>query len=85
VKPFSLCPVVLAGLVLYLAATPEAGAVSFNRADRNGDGVVGWDEARVAMRGLAQPHFDAADVNGDGVIAPNEFPGLQGIWEAMRR
>jgi hypothetical protein len=84
-KPFSLLPVALAGAVLYLAATPEAGAVSFNQADRNNDGVVTWDEARRSLQGLAQPHFNAADSNGDGVISQNEFPGLQGIWEAMRR
>ncbi len=84
-KPFSLLPAALGGAVLYLAATPEAGAVSFNLADRNNDGVVSWDEARVALQGLARPHFNAADVNGDGVIDQGEFPGLQGIWEMMRR
>jgi hypothetical protein len=84
-KKSSILPVALVGAAVFFTSTPEARAVSFNRADRNNDGVVTWDEARRSMQGLAQPHFNAADVNGDGVIQPNEFPGLQGIWEAMRR
>jgi hypothetical protein len=84
-KPFSIPALALVACGALFVTAPQAGAVSFNQADRNNDGVVTWDEARRSLQGLAQPHFNAADVNGDGVISQNEFPGLQGIWEAMRR
>jgi hypothetical protein len=60
-----------------------AHAIPWNQADRNRDGVVTWEEARVAFLGLTHPHFRRADRNRDGVIDRSEFPSLSTIYELM--
>ncbi len=60
-----------------------AHAVPWSQADRNRDGIVTWDEARVAFFGLTHPHFRRADRNRDGVIDRSEFPSLSTIYELM--
>jgi hypothetical protein len=74
----------LAVCTALVAGADVAHAVPWNQADRNRDGYVTWDEARVAFPGLARPHFNRADRNRDGVISRSEFPSLSTIYELMR-
>jgi hypothetical protein len=74
------------GLTICIALVASAGvahAVPWNQADRDRDGVVTWEEARVAFLGLTHPHFRRADRNRDGVIDRSEFPSLSTIYELM--
>jgi hypothetical protein len=75
-----VCLTLCAALV---SVAGTAHAVAWNQADRNRDGFVTWEEARVAFNGLARPHFNRADRNRDGVIDRSEFPSLSTIYELM--
>lgn len=47
--------------------------------DRDGDGALGFEEARAAFPGLSKTKFDQLDRNGDGRISKADQ--YQGIWD----
>ncbi len=62
-----------------------AGAVSFSRADANGDGVVTYQEAKRVFHGMSEVHYRKADTNGDGVVDQREFPLLNNMYDMLYR
>jgi EF hand len=77
----TLTRLALAAALLVLAAT--AGAVPWVQADRDGDGVLTFEEAQDAYDELVRPRFDTADANGDGVLTEREFRVLDSIQTIM--
>ncbi len=67
--------IVLSLVALALGSAP-ALAVSFSRADRNGDGVVTYDEAERAFPRLNEKFIAKADKNDNGTIEKSEMPSL---------
>lgn len=58
---------------------PGRGAQSnakerFNRADKNGDGKLTYEEAKTEFKNLTEESFKARDTDGDGMIGPNDRP-----------
>ncbi len=51
--------------------TAKPAAVSFDSLDKNKDGAVSKDEAKINVTIVAA--FDTADKNGDGVLNKTEF------------
>ncbi len=68
-----------------LAVANGAGAVSFNRADTNRDGVVDFQEARRAYPGLSEAQLRRMDINRNGVIDRGEYPQLDAIYQLLIR
>jgi Ca2+-binding EF-hand superfamily protein len=75
----------LGACCLLCASAVSAVAVAFPHADRNGDGVVSYEEARRSMSRLSEIHFQKSDRNGDGVVDRSEYPSLEGIYRSMYR
>ena len=67
---------VLALVVLPALAGTAGATVAFPRADRNGDGFVDYDEARIVFPKLQWISFHKNDPNGDGLISKAEYPLL---------
>jgi hypothetical protein len=79
----SRLPLALATLATLATLSGPAGAVSFARADPNGDGGVTYAEARRVFPRLSEVHFRKCDPNRDGVITRNEFPLLNNFYTIM--
>lgn len=65
------------------AASQEKIAAAFRKFDKNGDGVIDWDEFQqvsdtVDLEQLRRI-FDLCDINGDSVISLDEFQFTAGL------
>lgn len=65
---------------LAAGAIPAAAEVPISRADRNGDGIVTYDEAKRVMPRLKQVQYAKADSDGDGLIDKGEYPLLDSFY-----
>ena len=64
----------------------EAQALQwFKLLDRNGDGVLTWDEVKGIPYKRIQDDFKAADVNGNGRVTQDEIRALSARRLAERR
>ncbi len=78
-------PLRLAGIFFgaLLLIAPTAQAQSFGSLDRDGDGLLTFQEAKRRFPRLQDVIFLKADSNGDGVIDRREFPAFQGIYRQV--
>ena len=74
-----------AALGALAAATGDASAVPFGRADRNGDGGVSYKEAVRVYPALSEAQFARLDTDRDGVIDHGEYPQLDNLYEVLVR
>lgn len=72
-------------LAVLAAAAGGASAMPFGRADRNGDGVVSYDEAVRIYPALSEAQFARFDTDRDGVIDRGEYPQLDNLYEVLVR
>lgn len=68
--------VALAGLILGLVGTGHAMGQA-ETLDTDGDGVVSYTEALVAMPEMTEAEFQALDANGDGTLDLDEIASAQ--------
>jgi Ca2+-binding EF-hand superfamily protein len=77
-------PLALA-LVFAAIAAGAAGAQSFNRADRNDDGFVDFEEAGRIYPSFTRSQFRRFDIDRDGMISRDEYPQILNVLDTIVR
>ena len=72
-------------IAMLLSLAAAAHAVPFSRADSNRDGYVTFAEAKRALPGLSEIHFNKFTNEPNGTITKNYWPGLDNFYRMMYR